>query len=58
VDVEGIKDDERAGCPAAHWTSENVERVWKLVLADRLLGEKMAAEDLNVDGGTLRKIWA
>jgi hypothetical protein len=39
-----------------------VERVWKLVFANRLLGEKIMAEDLNVDGKTEKdnwlKIWA
>jgi len=29
-----------AGCSSSPWTSENVERVWKLVFANRLLGEK------------------
>lgn len=47
-----------AGCPSSPWTSENVERVWKLVFANRLLGEKIMAEDLNVDGKTVRKILA
>lgn len=47
-----------AGCPSSPWTSENVERVWKLVFANRLLGEKIMAEDLNVDGKTVTKILA
>jgi hypothetical protein len=47
-----------AGCPSYPWTSENVERVWKLVFTNRLLGEKIMAENLNVDGKTVRKILA
>ena len=35
-----------------------MERVWKLVFANRLLGEKIMAEDLNVDGKTVTKILA
>jgi hypothetical protein len=58
VGGEGIKDDKRAGCPTTPWIHENVERVWKLVFANRLLGEKIMAEDLNVDGKTMRNILA
>jgi dephospho-CoA kinase len=47
-----------AGCPSSSWTSENVESVWKLIFANRLFGEKIMAEDLNVDGKTVRKILA
>jgi len=47
-----------AGCPSSPWTSENVEKVWKVVFANRLLGENIMAEDLNVDGKTVRKIMA
>jgi hypothetical protein len=53
---DDVKDDERSGRPRTHRTDENVEKVRKLVCADRPLSLRMTARKLNLHIETVRQI--
>jgi hypothetical protein len=51
-----VQDDPRSGQPKTRRTDANVDRVQTLVRADRRLGVRVIAKELNVNRGTVRQI--
>jgi hypothetical protein len=48
-----VEDDKRSGHPRSQRTSENVEKLWNVVHADRHLGINAMAVQLNSDKDTV-----
>jgi len=53
---ESVTDDERSGDPATSRTEENIAKVHQIVHENRRLTVRSIAEQVNIDGETVRKI--
>jgi len=53
---ESVTDEERSGWPATSRTEENIEKVRQIVHENRRLTVRSAAEQVNIDRETVRKI--
>ncbi|VEN56661.1 unnamed protein product [Callosobruchus maculatus] len=53
---EDVNDEERAGRPSTSTTGENIDKVKKIVLANRRITAREVAEDLNISIGSCHSI--
>ncbi|VEN44849.1 unnamed protein product [Callosobruchus maculatus] len=53
---EDVNDEERAGRPSTPTTDENIDKVMKIVLANRRITVREVAEDLNISIGSCNSI--
>lgn len=53
---EDVNDEERAGRPSTSTTDENIDKVKKIVLANRRITVREVAEDLNISIGSCHSI--
>jgi len=53
---ESVTDEERSGCPATSRTEENIAKIRQIVRENRRLTVRSIAEQVNIDGETVRKI--
>jgi hypothetical protein len=53
---EDVQDDSRRGQPKTQMTDVNVEKVRTLVHSDQRFGERLIAEELIMNGETVRHI--
>ena len=53
---EDVQDDPRSGQSKTQRTVANVDRLRTLVRSDRRLGVRVTAEELNMNGETVRQI--
>ena len=53
---ESVTDKERSGWPATSRTEENIAKVCQIVRENRRLTVRSIAEQVNIDGETVRKI--
>jgi len=54
---EDVNDEERAGRPSTSTTDENIDKVKKIVLANRRITVREVAEDLNISIGSCHSIF-
>ncbi|KAG5317259.1 MOS1T transposase, partial [Pseudoatta argentina] len=54
---EDVNDEERAGRPSTSTTDENIDKVKKIVLANRRITVREVAEDLNISIGLYHSIF-
>jgi len=53
---ESVTDEERSGWPATSRTEENIAKIRQIVRENRRLTVRSIAEQVNIDGETVRKI--
>ncbi|XP_011066268.1 PREDICTED: putative uncharacterized protein FLJ37770 [Acromyrmex echinatior] len=54
---EDVNDEERAGRPSTSTTDENIDKVKKIVLANRRITIREVAKDLNISIGSCHSIF-
>ena len=53
---EDVNDEERSGRPSTSTTDENINKVKKIILANRRITVREVAEDLNISIGSCHSI--